>query len=98
VPRPKLWTWKAAAVVGAGPAAATAAPASRKEMRVKRSERTIAFRCRVEDHGVIAEPQPARTVLPAWLRRLPGVDTERVSPTSRWPPRCGWRSPTGAER
>jgi hypothetical protein len=51
-------------------------------VRVKRREETIAFRCRAEDHGVIAEPQPARTALPAWLRRLPGVDTEHVSPTN----------------
>ncbi|WP_461068499.1 DUF6065 family protein [Streptomyces pseudoechinosporeus] len=30
---------------------------------------------------MIAEPAPARTVLPAWLRRLPGVDPEHLSPT-----------------
>ena len=48
---------------------------------MKRREQTITFHCRAEDHGVIAEPVPARTVLPAWLRRLPGVDPERLSPT-----------------
>jgi hypothetical protein len=52
------------------------------EVPVKRREETIVFRCQAEDHGVIAEPVPARTVLPAWLRRLPGVDTERLSPTN----------------
>jgi Family of unknown function (DUF6065) len=47
----------------------------------RRREETITFRCRAEDHGVIAEPVPARTVLPAWLRKLPGVDPEHLSPT-----------------
>jgi hypothetical protein len=49
---------------------------------VKRRDQTIRFRCRAEDYGVIAEPVPARTMLPAWLRRLHGVDLDRVSPTN----------------
>ncbi|WP_433294504.1 DUF6065 family protein [Pseudonocardia sp. CA-142604] len=49
---------------------------------MKRRSATIAFRCRAEDAGVIAEPVPARTVLPGWLRRLPGVDPERLSATN----------------
>jgi hypothetical protein len=46
------------------------------------SRPTIEFLCRPEDHGVIAEPVPARAALPTWLRALPGVDPAQVSATS----------------
>jgi hypothetical protein len=42
----------------------------------------IEFWCRPEDEGVIAEPVPARTVLPDWFHRLPGVDRARLSATN----------------
>lgn len=40
---------------------------------------TIRFLCRPEDHGVIAPPVPAKTVLPDWFRKLPPVDTQHRS-------------------
>ncbi len=42
----------------------------------------IEFLCRPEDKGLIAEPVPARGVLPAWFRHLPGVDESEVSATN----------------
>jgi Family of unknown function (DUF6065) len=42
----------------------------------------IEFLCRPEDEGVIAEPVPAKSVLPAWFRHLPGVDKSQVGPTN----------------
>jgi hypothetical protein len=42
----------------------------------------IEFLCRFEDEGLIAEPVPAKTDLPAWLRRLPGIDRSQVSATN----------------
>ena len=42
----------------------------------------IEFLCRPEDKGVIAEPVPARTVLPEWFKRLPGLDREELSATN----------------
>jgi hypothetical protein len=42
----------------------------------------IEFLCRPEDEGVIAEPVPAKSVLPAWFRNLPGVDKSQVSATN----------------
>jgi Family of unknown function (DUF6065) len=43
---------------------------------------TIEFLCKPEDEGVIAEPVPAKSVLPAWFRHLPGVDKNQVSATN----------------
>ena len=37
-------------------------------------KRRVEFLCAPEDLGVVAEPVPARTALPAWFRRLPGLD------------------------
>jgi hypothetical protein len=42
----------------------------------------VEFLCRPEDRGVIAEPVPARTVQPAWFRRLPGLDRAELSATN----------------
>ena len=42
----------------------------------------IEFLCRPEDEGVIAEPVLAKSVLPAWFRHLPGIDTSQVSATN----------------
>ena len=42
-------------------------------MFFKRRSPTITFRCAVEDKGLIAEPVPAKTVLPDWFRKLPPV-------------------------
>jgi Family of unknown function (DUF6065) len=50
-------------------------------VRLRRRER-IEFLCRPEDRGVIAEPVPARTVQPAWFRRLPGLDRAELSATN----------------
>jgi hypothetical protein len=41
---------------------------------------TIAFRCAPEDLGVIAEPVPAKTVMPDWFKRLPPIDERHRSP------------------
>ena len=46
----------------------------------QRSE--IEFLCRPEDKGVIAEPVPAKSVLPAWFRQLPGIDQSQLSATN----------------
>ena len=40
------------------------------------------FLCRDEDRGVIPDPVPARTELPGWYRRLPGVDESALSVTN----------------
>jgi Family of unknown function (DUF6065) len=45
-------------------------------------EPVITFLCAAEDRGVIADPQPARTVLPDWFRKLPAVDTTVASATN----------------
>lgn len=42
----------------------------------------VLFRCLPEDFGVIAEPVPAKAVMPEWFRRLPAVDPAKVSPTN----------------
>jgi hypothetical protein len=47
-----------------------------------RTRPVIEFLCRPEDEGVIAEPVPAKGVLPAWFRQLPGVDKSEVSATN----------------
>jgi Family of unknown function (DUF6065) len=47
-----------------------------------RPRRVIHFLCRPEDKGVIAEPVPAKSVLPAWFRHLPGVDKSQMTATN----------------
>jgi hypothetical protein len=47
-----------------------------------RGRAVIEFLCRPEDRGVIAEPVPARGMLPEWFRRLPGTDDAQVSATN----------------
>src|SRR5688572_29959675 len=47
-----------------------------------RSPASIRFLCKPEDHGVIAEPVPAKTVLPDWFRKLPPVDKQQTSATN----------------
>lgn len=42
----------------------------------------LSFTCRPQDKGVIAEPVPAKTVLPDWFRRLPAVDEAELGPRS----------------
>ena len=49
---------------------------------MRRANRAIEFLCRPEDEGVIAAPVPAKSVLPAWFRHLPGIDEARVSATN----------------
>jgi hypothetical protein len=51
-------------------------------MSVRRHRPQIEFLCRPEDEGVIAEPVPAKSVLPAWFRQLPGVDESQLSATN----------------
>jgi hypothetical protein len=46
------------------------------------SKPIIEFLCAAEDHGVIAEPQPAKAVLPEWFRRLPAIDQQVLSATN----------------
>lgn len=45
----------------------------------RKEEPVIRFRCRSEDHGVIAPPVPAKTYLPNWFRKLPAVTENEVS-------------------
>lgn len=47
----------------------------------KKTSPTIRFLCEAQDEGVIAAPVPAKTYIPDWFRKLPGVDKVRVSPT-----------------
>jgi hypothetical protein len=67
----------------------------------------IEFLCRREDKGVIAEPVPAKGVLPPWFRHLPGIDKSQLSATNngltvkRCPPfldamTAGWIIPLAA--
>ncbi|TIQ16803.1 MAG: hypothetical protein E5X51_33540 [Mesorhizobium sp.] len=46
------------------------------------TSRSIRFSCRPEDHGVIAPPVAAKTVLPDWFRKLPPVDQQQASATN----------------
>ncbi|TIP24290.1 MAG: hypothetical protein E5X67_29795 [Mesorhizobium sp.] len=48
----------------------------------QKTSRSIRFSCRPEDHGVIAPPVAAKTVLPDWFRKLPPVDQQQASATS----------------
>jgi Family of unknown function (DUF6065) len=41
----------------------------------------IEFVCDPKDYGVIAEPVPAKSVLPDWFRKLPAVDKTHVTAT-----------------
>jgi hypothetical protein len=67
-------------------AASIAAPLRRRLERVgARSvgpRPRIEFLCEPADRGVIAEPVPARTVQPAWFRKLPGVDRDELTATN----------------
>jgi Family of unknown function (DUF6065) len=38
----------------------------------------ISFLCQSSDLGVIAEPRPAKTVLPEWFRKIAPIDLEHV--------------------
>ena len=42
----------------------------------------VEFLCRPEDKGIIAEPVPAKSVLPTWFRQLPGIDKSHVTATN----------------
>ncbi|RWM84362.1 MAG: hypothetical protein EOR84_33365 [Mesorhizobium sp.] len=48
----------------------------------QKTSRSIRFSCRPEDHGVIAPPVAAKTVLPDWFRKLPAVDQQQASATN----------------
>jgi hypothetical protein len=74
---------------------------------MSRPPHLIEFLCRPEDEGVIAEPEPAKGVLPAWFRQLPGIDESQLSATNngltvkRCPPfvdaiSAGWIIPLAA--
>ncbi|SFU23156.1 DUF6065 family protein [Mesorhizobium sp. YR577] len=43
------------------------------------NSRAVRFLCRPEDHGVIAPPVAAKTVLPEWFRKLPAIDSGQIS-------------------
>ena len=36
--------------------------------------------CQPDDHGVIAEPVPAKDAMPDWFKRLPPFDKAQLSP------------------
>lgn len=42
------------------------------------SEPKIEFLCEARDRGVIAEPVPAKSMMPEWFRKLPPVDKKEV--------------------
>lgn len=42
---------------------------------------TITFRCAAEDKGVIAEPVPAKQILPEWFRKIPAIDKSHLTAT-----------------
>ena len=42
----------------------------------------IQFLCRPKDEAIIAKPLPAKSVIPAWFRQLPGIDRSQVSATN----------------
>jgi hypothetical protein len=47
-----------------------------------RRRSVVEFLCRPEDKGIIAEPVPAKSVVPTWFRRLPGIDKSQLSATN----------------
>jgi Family of unknown function (DUF6065) len=47
-----------------------------------RSRPRIEFLCEPGDKGVIAEPVPARSVQPAWFKKLPGLDRDEATATN----------------
>ncbi|HEY9347529.1 MAG TPA: hypothetical protein VIQ53_19555, partial [Inquilinus sp.] len=49
---------------------------------IRRPAPVIEFVCQPQDHGVIAEPRPAKSVLPDWFRKLPPVDKDHLTVTS----------------
>lgn len=51
-------------------------------MKFRHRRPLIEFLCQPEDLGVIAEPVAAKTALPAWLRKLPGVDRANLTATN----------------
>lgn len=68
----------------------------------------ISFLCQPSDLGVIAEPRPAKTVLPDWFRKIPAIDMDHVgaSDNAITIKRCmpffdalatGWMLPLAAE-
>lgn len=42
----------------------------------------IEFLCQPEDYGVLAEPVPAKSMLPDWFKKLPAVDKANVTATN----------------
>jgi hypothetical protein len=54
----------------------------RRPSQIERRPNRIEFLCRPEDKGVIAEPQPAKTYLPDWFRKIPAVDKAHLTPTN----------------
>ena len=50
--------------------------------RLSGSPGQIEFTCASNDKGVIAEPVPAKSVLPDWFRRIPAVDKTVLSATN----------------
>lgn len=48
-------------------------------LRSLRPAPAIEFLCAPEDRGVIAEPVPAKQMLPDWFRRLPAVDKTHLT-------------------
>lgn len=47
-----------------------------------RANPKIEFVCDARDHGIIAEPVPAKSVMPDWFRKLPAVDKSQVQATN----------------
>lgn len=53
----------------------------RPRLKFARLNPRIEFLCQPKDRGVIAEPVPAKSVLPDWYRRLPPIDKRHVTAT-----------------
>jgi hypothetical protein len=64
-----------------GPLAALARAVARLRPRAAPAP-VIEFLCEAGDRGVVAEPVPARSALPDWFRRIPGVDRAELTPTN----------------
>ncbi|CAN7228235.1 DUF6065 family protein [Bradyrhizobium sp. LjRoot220] len=56
-------------------------PQTESELRIN-NDKSIEFLCQPDDHGVIAEPAPAKAALPEWFRRIPPVDQSVLSATN----------------
>lgn len=53
-----------------------------QSIALKASSGQLQFLCDPQDHGVIAEPVPAKAALPDWFRQIPAIDKAELSATN----------------